>query len=523
MMMTILQRPFFATDLKRIFLFFFSLLPVFSMANVQLPSVISSKMVLQREMAVPIWGLADPGEEVTVTLNGQTVKSTAGSDGKWLVKLSPMKEGGPFSMTIAGKNSIELENVLIGEVWLCSGETNMAYLMKNDAESATEIPPSENPRIRIFVTPKTSAEAPQLKVEGNWELSRPWSIADSSAVAYYFAKKLQAELGLPVGLLQSNYGGTSADSWIDQSILERDPDFKPILERWTQDVASYPAKLEEFKSRMEVYEKESEEAKSKGVKPTKAPQEPRGKIGSKDSPSGCYNAMLHPHIPYAIRGVIWYHGESNAKYGYQYRKLLPALIQSWRQVWGQGEFPFLIVQLPNMIRKSPPQPPDWAELREAQLLTFKNVPNTGLITTIDVGDPKEFQPKSKRPFGERLALAAMGVAYGKSEEWMGPVYKSMKVENGKIRLSFEHIGRGLVSSEGALKGFTIAGEGKIFFPAEAVIEGETIVVSNFQTDNPMAVRYGWGDNPPCSLFNKDGFPASPFRTDDWPESTFDNR
>ncbi|MES2309425.1 MAG: sialate O-acetylesterase [Verrucomicrobiota bacterium] len=500
------------------------LMSVHLMGEVTLPASISSKMVIQREMPVPIWGLASAGEEVTVAFNGQTVKATANADGKWMVKLAPMKEGGPFSMTITGQNTVVIEDVLIGEVWFCSGQSNMAFTLKNDQDAEKEIPQCKNPDIRFFVTDETVADSPQFTVKGKWSECNPKSVGSSSAIAYYFGKQLQSNLNVPIGLLQSAYGsGTSADAWMDKAILQKDPDFKPILDRWAQDVATYPANWEEYQKQKQQFDKASEAAIAIGAKPPKAPLIPRGKLGSRETPSGCFYGMLKPHVPYAIRGVIWYQGESNDHYGFQYRKLLPALIQSWREMWGEGEFPFLIVQLPNLNLRIPPAPPAWAEIREAQFLTYKNVINTALVTTIDIGDPNVFSFKNKRPVGERLAVAAMGRVYGKTDEWMGPIYKSQKVESGKIRLTFDHIGRGLTSSEGALKGFKIAGDDKNFFPAEAVIDGDTVVVSNFQTNDPVSVRYAWEDNPQCTLFNKEGLPASPFRTDDWPESTFNNR
>ncbi len=479
-------------------------------AEVTLPPAISSHMVLQREMAIPIWGKAAPAEEVTVTFNGQTVKATADAEGKWLVKLASMPAGGPFPMSIAGKNTISLEDVLIGEVWLCSGQSNMAFFMKNVTDAAQELPQAQDPQLRLFNSKRTIADSPQFKVEGKWEECTPKSVESFSAVSYFFGKKLRQDLKVPVGLLHSSWGGTAAEVWVPKPMLEGDPDFKKILEKWAEDVAAYPEAMKAFQPKLDEFQKQVAAAKAAGQKPPKEPKGPRGEQGSRDTPTGGYYGMITPHQPFGIRGVIWYQGESDAKEAKRYQKLFPALIQSWRTAWGQGDFPFLFVQLPNILKKN------WPELREAQLLTLKASPNTAMAVTIDLGDPNDLHPTNKKPVGERLAMAAAGMVYSKTGEGSSPLYQSSTVEGAKMKITFDGVGAGLVAKDGVLKGFEIAGADHKFVPAEAAIEGKTVLVSSPQVSSPVEVRYGWEDNPTCTLYNQEGLPASPFRTGSTP-------
>jgi len=496
-----------------------------SRAEVTLPAVLSSHMVLQRDRPVPIWGKAAPGEEVTVAFNGQTVKAVADAGGKWMAKLAPMSAGGPFAMTIAGKNTLQLEDVLIGEVWFCGGQSNMAFYLENASNAEQALAQASDPELRVFNTKRTIADTPQFTAPGKWEASSPASMKQSSAVAYFFARKLREDLKVPVGLVHSSYGGTAAEVWVPHSVLESDPDFKPILESWADLNAEYPIAKKALAAQMPQivaeYQQKVQEAKKNGLAvPSEPKADPKGEPGSRDTPSGGYNGMIAPHLPFAIRGVIWYQGEANAPRGYQYRKLFPALIKSWREAWGEGDIPFLFVQLPNIQRRAAGLPPEWPEVREAQLLTLKNAPNTGMAVAIDVGDPKNLHPKNKQPVGERLAALAEGMVYGKTEaDFSGPIYRSCQMKGGKAVITFDHAQSGLASKDAPLQGFVIAGADKKFVSAEAVIDGATVVVSSPQVPEPVSVRYAWADNPTCNLFNQAGLPASPFRTDDWPEST----
>lgn len=465
-------------------------------------------MVLQQGMKVPVWGTAADGEEVTVTLQGQTVKTKA-KDGKWQVQLEKLKAGGPFEMTVAGKNSVALKNVLVGEVWICSGQSNMQWSVNQSADPAEVKAASKNPNIRLFTVPRKPAEKPQTTVQGQWKECGPETVGDFSAVAYHFGRHLQKNLDVPIGLISTNVGGTRAEAWTSRAALEAMPQYKTMVEAHDKALAKYPADLD-------AHKKAVEKAKQDKQPEPKAPANPL----NANSPSGLYNAMIAPLVPYAMKGAIWYQGESNAGQAYAYRTLFPAMIQNWRDDWKQGDFPFLCVQLaPYMAIVAEPQESNWAELREAQLLTALKFKNTGMAVITDVGDPKDIHPKQKEPVGTRLALAARALAYDQKIVYSGPIYDSLKIDADKAILSFKHVGGGLVCKGDKLTGFTIAGEDKKFFNADARILDDKIVVTSPMVAKPVAVRFGWANHPIVNLWNKDGLPASPFRTDTFPGLT----
>lgn len=477
-------------------------------AEVKPHALFSDNAVLQQGVSVPVWGTANDGEKVTVKFEGQEVSTTA-QGGKWMVRLKPLKAGGPFTMTIAGENTIELKNVLVGEVWVCSGQSNMQWPVSASANPQETIANSKDPMLRLFTVPRQATPEPLSDVRGNWVECAPETVPGFSAVGYFFGRDLRKALNVPVGLINTSYGGTPAEAWTNRRALEAIPELRGMVDQYAQAVKNFPQLLERHKEAVE-------KAKVEGKEPPRAPVDP---MRSPHSPGGLYNAMIAPLIPYAIKGVIWYQGESNAGRAYQYRTLFPAMIRNWREDWGQGDFPFLFVQLaPFMKIVTEPEESAWAELREAQLLTLKT-PKTGMAVTTDVGDPNDIHPKQKEPVGARLALAARHIAYGERIVYSGPIYKSMKVEGNKIVLTFDHVGSGLVAKGGDLKGFTIAGEDRKFYNAQAEIKGNTVVVSCPQVERPVAVRYGWANCPVVNLFNKEGLPASPFRTDDFPMVT----
>ena len=490
-------------------------------ADVKLPSVISDNMVLQQGKQASIWGWAEPGEKVAVSGSWQigSWDTTADKDSKWMIKIEPPKAGGPYELIFKGKNTITIKNILVGEVWLCSGQSNMQWSVRQSANAEQEIAAANYPDIRLFTVERKPAEQPQSDCVGDWQLCGPQTVPGFSAVAYYFGRELHKELDVPVGLIHTSWGGTPAEAWTSKKTLESDPDFEPILKRYSDVIAKYPEAKSKYEQKLKEWEKAVAEAKAEGKKPPRRPYPPRGPR-HKNNPSGLYNAMIAPLIPYGIQGAVWYQGEANAGRAYQYRKLFPAMIKNWRNDWGQGDFPFLFVQLANFMAVNlEPSESAWAELREAQLMTLA-LPKTGMAVIIDIGDANNIHPKNKQDVGKRLALLALARSYGKKLVYCGPIYKSMRVEGNKIILHFDYVGGGLVAGGGEpLKGFAIAGADRKFVWADAKIDGDTVVVSCDKVTKPVAVRYAWADNPVCNLYNKEGLPASPFRTDDWPGIT----
>jgi sialate O-acetylesterase len=491
-------------------------LPIRLQAEVRLAGVFGDNMVLQQGVAVPIWGWADNGEVITVQFRDQKL-TTAAKDGKWQVKLRKLQTGGPDTLTVSGKNEIHLQDVLVGEVWICSGQSNMEFPLKASYESAQDIAASGNPSIRLFTVPKLKANDPTNNVNARWELCGPSTSPNFSAVAYYFGRDLQKALGVPIGLIHTSWGGSPAEVWMREQILASNPDYNRTI------VEAYPKAMNSYQEALAQYDKEAADLAKEGKKPTRnKPTPPYWK------PSELYNGMIAPLIPYAIRGAIWYQGESNAGRAHQYRDLFADMIRNWRQDWGQGDFTFLEVQLApwDKARKrsldqitAAPGDSDWAELREAQSLTTKRLPKVGMAVITDVGDKDDIHPTKKEPVGARLALAARGIAYGEHIVYSGPTYKSIKIEDNKAVLNFDSAGAGLEARGGPLQGFSIAGADQKFVWADASIEGDRVIVSSSKVPSPVAVRYGWADFPVVNLWNKDGLPASPFRTDDFPMVT----
>jgi len=501
-------------------------------AEVKTASLISDHMVIQQNAPAHIWGWADAGEKVTVRIAGQEKSVAADSEGNWLIKLDAITASDhpdPVEMTIAGSaNMLTIADVAIGEVWLCSGQSNMAFRVSR-AENATEaIQSATFPGIRM-VTINHSAGPQGMKdaaLGSKWRQCDPTTVSNFSAVGYFFGRDLHQQLGVPVGLIDSSYGGTLVEAWTSRKMLETVPSAGPILERFDAALEVYPEKIEQYKKDAEEYKTKVAEAKAAGtdVRKIRRPRVPMGDT-SPHSPGGLFNNMINPIVQYTIQGAIWYQGESNAGRAYQYRDLLPAMIKDWRGRWGQGDFPFGIVQLANYTKRlDNPAPSTWAELREAQSMTAKNVPNTGIAVIIDIGDAGDIHPKNKQDVGKRLALWAMAKAYGKSLVYSGPTYRDMKVEGNRITIAFDHVGGALTTKDAEkLQGFEVAGEDQKFVWADATIDGGTVIVQSDAVAQPVAVRYGWANNPGCNLYNKEGLPASPFRTDDWPGATAEAR
>ncbi len=494
-------------------------------ADIRLPAIIGDNMVLQAGDRVSFWGWADPNEQISVNVSWHKLEWTVQADekGKWMFPMTAPKVGGPYEVTLKGKNTVTIRNMLAGEVWVCSGQSNMQWSVQQSANAEQEIAAANDAQIRLFSVQRKVADTPQDDCEGKWVPCGAETVADFSAVGYYFGRELRGQLNVPIGLIHTSWGGTPAEAWTSRPRLEDNPSFEAILKRYEQAVADYPKAMAKHKEDLEKWKEATEKAKAEGKQAPRRPWAPFGP-GHPHAPSGLYNAMIAPLIHYTIRGAIWYQGESNAGRAYQYRELFPTMIKSWWDNWDQDDFPFLFVQLANFKEvKEAPGESDWAELREAQLMTLE-LPNTGMAVTIDIGDANDIHPGNKQDVGKRLALWALAQTYGKEVVYSGPIYRSIENKGGKIVLHFDHVDGGLVARDGeALKGFAVAGEDRKFVWAEARIEGNTVVVSSETVTEPIAARYAWADNPVCNLYNKAGLPASPFRTDTWPGVTVNNR
>jgi sialate O-acetylesterase len=478
-------------------------------ADVRLPALLSDHMVLQQDLPVRVWGRAEPGETVTIAFQSQKTSTTADAEGKWALYLMPLQPGGPFQMTVSGRNTLLINDVLIGEVWVGSGQSNMVWPVSRSNNSEQEIAQADFPKIRLFQVKLKVADQPADDVEGAWQLCGPGTVPNFSAVGYFFAREIHQRRRVPVGMIQSAWGGTPAQSWTSRPALEADPALKYVLDEWQQVLADYPAAQQRFEKQFQEWKQAAAAAKAEGKTPSAQPRLPVGP-GHQNTPAGLYNAMIAPLTRFAIRGVIWYQGESNANklHALPYRRLFRAMIEDWRRAWSQGSFPFLFVQLANFQSNGL-----WPELRESQLLTLA-LRDTAMAVTIDIGESKDIHPKNKQDVGRRLALAARAIAYGENLVHSGPVFRQLTKEGSRLRLWFDHVGSGLeVRGGGALTGFTIAAKDGNFLPATATLDGNSLLVSNPEIKDPVAVRYAWADDPLCNLINKDGLPASPFRTD----------
>lgn len=605
-------------------------------------------MVFPRDIEAPVWGWCEPGKEVTVAMAGKSVKAVANKDGRWQVRLGPFGAGGPHELKITGPKEETFKDVLIGDVWICSGQSNMEWGVNASNNAQEEIAKANHPKIRLFYVPKRISTEPQRQVVADWDLCTPQTVAGFSAVGYFFGRLLHEQTGIPIGLINSNWGGTVAEAWTSAGALKSMDDFKGAVESF-EHLAKHG--MDDFEQLMAEWWKKNDPGSVGGLgfadpmvevndwKTMNLPHNWEGQglpdfdgivwfrrdvdlpedwtgndiklhlgaiddrdttwvNGSKVGEMGDWNhdrvykvpkkllkagrntiavrvldtgggggfhgdpakmklergkdaislagewryiatkplaevaqppvridnnpnavtvlsnGMISCLEPFAIKGAIWYQGESNAGRAEQYRRLLPTMIKDWRQRFGVGDFPFYIVQLASfMDPTNEPVQSGWAELREAQLWTALNVPNCGIAVTTDIGDAKDIHPRNKQDVGKRLALEALAKTYGKQLVHQGPLYKGMKIEGNAVRLEFDHVGGGLEQRGDRLAGFAIAGADGRFVHGEARIDGATVIVTGAGIDAPAHVRYGWANNPPATLFNKDGLPASPFRTD----------
>ena len=484
------------------------LLVVFVAGNVRaelaLPAIFGDHMVLQADKPVAVWGRADAGQQVTVTIADQSHDARADDAGQWRVELAPLHAGESHTLAVtAGDVTRTFSDVLVGEVWLCSGQSNMDMRLMKVADADAEIARATQPTLRLFYVERAITDTPADDVEGRWVVCNPSDARKFSAVSYFMGRALQEELGTPIGLIHSAYGGTPAEAWISGSALSDNPALAQVLARWERRVNKYTQAL----------------AGLSGTEAAKVAAPPERYM-----PAGLYNGMIDALAPFTLRGVAWYQGESNSWRGYEYRDLLPTLIADWRQRWGDDALPFGVVQLPNY--NNPPRVPraeqSWEELREAQLLTVQNTPHTGLVVTIDIGNAIDVHPTNKQDVGRRLALWALGAVYGRDVVYSGPTFREAAIEGNKVTLHLDHIGGGLATRDGGpVRGVVIAGKnGKFRWASNVEIHGNTLVVWDAKISKPASVRYAWDDNPDwANLINVEGLPASPFRTDDWPGVT----
>jgi sialate O-acetylesterase len=491
-------------------------------ADVTLPAIFTDHMVLQRERENRVWGWAEPGEQVTVKIADQEHTAAADKSGRWEVKLAALPAGGPHQLQIEGKNTLTITDVLVGEVWVCSGQSNMEWPVEatNDGDLEQQLP--DNSRIRVITVPHVGTQEAQQDFKGQWEICTPDSIKQFSAVGYFFGKQLAETLDVPIGLIDDSWGGSACEAWIDRKVLAKHEDLKELEAAWTEFEKSYDydAELKKHEEQLKAWEA--------GDKKTPAPWRPGNLLEGNSRPGNLYSGMLTPVIGYGIRGAIWYQGESNAERSYQYREMFPLMIQNWRDAWQVGDFPFYWVQLADFNAELP-QPGDcwWAELREAQTMTLDKLPNVGQAVIVDIGEGKDIHPRNKRDVGLRLARIALARDYGKDIIHEGPRLKAADFKDGKALVTFD-IGK---HSTGKLRpfdrqeaiGFAIAGEDRKFVFAQAKLVGpDRVEVWSDEVSGPVAARYAWADNPVCNLKNEAGLPAVPFRTDDWPGVTADN-
>ena len=650
---------------------FILLFAVAARADVRLPAIISDNMVLQQGMKVRIWGNANPKERITVAFDQKTVTTVADSKGQWDVWLGPLNAGGPSELIVKGDDNIlTIKNVLVGEVWICSGQSNMEWTLNNTSNATETLAQANYPEIRSFRVEHRTATSPLTDVEGHWVVTTPAEAAHFSAVGYFFGREIYQRLKVPVGLINTSWGGTPAEAWTSHDALKSSSELKPILEKYESSLKALPQTKDAYARALAQWEAKNLylDAGNKGEalgyadpkastndwtrmdlptqfesaglqidgavwfrKTVTVPESWAGKdlllnlsaiddfdvtyfngtkvgavgketpnshiiprkyvvpgslvragtnviavrvfdhageggftrgdmsvgpnggsdaqpisltgpwdykveialdpkrpdwgtrpdpvgVSNQNSPSVLYNAMIAPLVPFGIRGAIWYQGESNAGRAYQYRTLFPAMIRDWRDAWGRT-FPFYFVQLANWRpRKPEPSESDWAELREAQFMTLRES-QTGMAVIIDVGDGDDLHPRNKLDVGRRLAYWALAETYGHNTIPSGPLFDRFSIDDDKVRIRFKHAAGLKTSDGGPVKGFAIAGADRKFVWADARIEGDTVVVSSPRVPKPVAVRYGWADNPLVNLYNKADLPASPFRTDDWPGVT----
>lgn len=493
--------------------------------DVKVASIFGDDMVLQRDVPIPIWGEAAPGEEVKVTFKNQVKTAKADEKGQWQVELEPVAADRGAELHVEGKNKVDFKNVAVGEVWIASGQSNMELRLRDVNGGPEAIESTNEPELRGIVVKKAVSPKPEKEIQGKWQVAKKGDIKEWSAAGFFFAKELHSEVGVPVGLIMTYWGGTPVEAWTPMEKFADDPAYKArINQDWEKKYKDYLQKVATYDERLKKYKEAVEKAKAEGKPPPARVRVPNNPYSQ--HPGQLYNAMISPLVPYALKGVIWYQGEQNAPRAFQYRKWFPNLITSWRELWKLGEFPFYFVQLPNYRKTSDePSDSDWSEMREAQAMTL-SLTNTAMAVAIDIGEADNIHPKNKKEVGHRLALLALANLYGKRPQGdsASPLFDSMEINGDHAKIVFKNA-TGLVArdtdshgekvADGKIVGFQIAGDDKQWFWADAKIEGDCVIVSSDKVPKPVAVRYAWGDNPRVNLYNATGLPAAPFRTDKW--------
>ena len=502
-------------------------------ADTRLPKIFANGMVLQREQAVPLWGWASPNAKLTISFGDQTVAVTADAIGNWRVSLKPMPASAESrDLTITGDGDLTIKDVLVGEVWLCSGQSNMAYKVQSSLGSAEVIAATNQPLLRHCYIPQLQQGAPQSDAPATWTQATPQTVGGWTAVGFYFGRAIQADLKIPVGLINASWGGTRVEPWTPITGFQQVPELATLAEQvsaWDPSTATGKTNYNNYITALKAWIPQAEDALATGKSIPLQPPAPTS-TGDHQTPTRIYNAMIHPIQGYGIRGALWYQGESNGTEGALYGHKLRALIRGWRAVWQQGDFPFYVVQLPNFMAPTPNNPAGgeaWAQLREAQKSVLSE-PNTGMAVTIDLGEAGDIHPKNKLDVGLRLARVAQVQTYGEKLLPGGPLFKEAKLDGDGLRVFFTQTAGGLMvgkkvglaapvaDAKGALKGFAVAGEDKIWHWATGTIDGDSVVVSSPDVMFPVAVRYAYSNNPDgANLYNQEGFPAAPFRSDTW--------
>ena len=496
-------------------------------AAIRLPDVFTDHMVLQRDQPVPVWGWATPGASVLLRFGAQNLEATADAEGRWKVELAPLKASAePAEMLISGDGEVRLTDILVGEVWLCTGQSNMQWRLLESQGGQEAIAGADYPEIRLFNVSRGVAFGREEGKLARWEHCSPETVPEFSGIGYFFGLDMYRRLGIPVGLINSSYGGSQAEAWTPREYLSASPDLVPTIEREKMWAAERPQVQATFDEDVEEWKKARDQAKAKGEPIPRSPRVPDALRDYRIAGS-IYQNMIEPLIPYGIRGALWYQGESNEERAEQYELLLTTMIRAWREKWDAGDFPFAIVQLPNFRAVSEvPEDEAWSHLRDRQRRVADKVDHAGLIVTIDVGEANDIHPTNKLDVGQRLARWAASDVYGNDILAGGPEFKSARFAGDSAVLTFQRVGEGLRSDDGGdLQEFVIAGEDGQWHWAEATIHGKNrVIVRSSEVPNPVAVRYAFNRNPAgANLTNDSGVPASPFRTDDWPGPTHGRR